>query len=740
MLDYRDWFNSFKVQYPLWSQDCCLEELDPGGWKRYVLKNAAMCRRLGAPMPADAFLLSPSSGMDVDSLSVASQVPSIPASTQNVGHVRPRALLQEAISYTSDDSTAGEGWRRIGSPVYHIDEPSKSVISASMLMRPSKDANNWLRDRRILLYGLPDLKNPLAICNSDLWTKPRDDGESWFYPFDNANYLKVGQVMDIRHYPHDIKDQKLRVVMVLAFGENARPADSTDDDVHVLDIWLIVKIVEILIPITSTGLSPTHAGSPLEFSGGVNSWSLRHTDLDMTPRPMVQPEYKRIETIEPSQHNIDLRGRIAKLYVAKAPPKIAQEGTSQGEQDLEPTDDTEYDCIALFGMQNSEASPALVIKKILFLEDKEKSYASWSKKQISRGVSCLTLFPYQSRYERMLVLFNRHGRGMIWDWVNERQIAQLHLQVDKTPDNASSSSADGKGHVTVTETEIESEAKAAAVKALAAVRRPLYYWGVQVSWAVHPMLGESRKNSSFRIVTLADGVDTEWESCWWHIDSEMLGSVDPELEIDLQAPPFIPTCTQQSSSAAGSASVTSASTITESATTAARTATATIATAATTTTAAATTATTAAALESMNLAPAAALTTRTKPTVVTPLPRPPLPRDVITRHAESRRYEKETTGYCLPEQRETHSVEHKQPLKFIAYVIWNHYRIGLTTQMGLAIFDMEDGGRLGGTGLDTDHKDWQWVTFLDNMTEDPVAVLRVTIMIRRPIVLPKKQQ
>ncbi|KAG0320994.1 hypothetical protein BGZ99_004213 [Dissophora globulifera] len=110
-------------------------------------------------------------------------------------------------------------------------------------------------------------------------------------PFDNASFLKAGQVMDIRQYPRAIKDQKLRVVMVLAFGENAlpikdqklrvvmilafrenaRPTNQTEDDVHVLDIWLVVKIVTLSILSTPASLSTTSSGSPLEFLGGVNS-------------------------------------------------------------------------------------------------------------------------------------------------------------------------------------------------------------------------------------------------------------------------------------------------------------------------------------------------------------------------------------------------------------------------------------------------------------------------------------
>lgn len=50
----------------------------------------------------------------------------------------------------------------------------------------------------------------------------------------------------------------------------------------------------------------------------------------------------------------------------------------------------------------------------------------------------MTLFLDHSGYECMPVLMNQHGRGMIWDWVNEKQVVRLHMPIyRKLPKNQS---------------------------------------------------------------------------------------------------------------------------------------------------------------------------------------------------------------------------------------------------------------------------------------------------------------
>jgi hypothetical protein len=66
-------------------------------------------------------------------------------------------------------------------------------------------------------------------------------------------------------------------------------------------------------------------------------------------------------------------------------------------------------------------------------------------------------------------------------------------------------------------------------------------------------------------------------------------------------------------------------------------------------------------------------------------------------------------GYCLPEQLAAYGDEDGKPVHTIAYVVWNHYRIGLTTRLGLTIHDIERTGKDDSSGIDQ-----QWITFMDN--------------------------
>ncbi|KAG0277042.1 hypothetical protein BGZ95_006637 [Linnemannia exigua] len=68
------------------------------------------------------------------------------------------------------------------------------------------------------------------------------------------------------------------------------------------------------------------------------------------------------------------------------------------------------------------------------------------------------------------------------------------------------------------------------------------------------------------------------------------------------------------------------------------------------------------------------------------------------------RFESKTYGSCLPEQEETHAEEHGRPIQFIAYVVWNHYRIGMSSQMGICMMDLEE--------PESKSADKQWITFL----------------------------
>ncbi|KAF9381369.1 hypothetical protein BGX21_002117 [Mortierella sp. AD011] len=695
----RDWFGIYCRRYPSWSKECCLDdELDynnddhendenvstsstsplppppspssssSSSWKRITVKDANLCKRLAAPPPPMAIeanrlslsseqsLLSTAeqSSMDIDqefqSTSTGDHTTATVGPTIVVGHsgvvTQPtphqinteddsnldseqasrlkerrylRILLGEALHFKPDVASASGNWRQMGSPVYHIDKRTNSIIAASMLVRPTVENENWLENRQILLYKLPDLTNPIAICASQLWADETDNGSD------------VSQLMDIRHYPDTIVDGEMRVVMIIVFGVNARPATQDPNDMEILDVWKLVKAVEIWIPVGSastvstTGLLTRRVSNPWIFRPAV-----------VPPPSLLQPRKGKVEKIEPGRGEAELRGRIAKLYRAEIPSEggqsSSQENVGEGKVEMEMAD-----CIAVFGIQNSDTSSAIVIKKVLFLDDKARGNSSFSKKQISRTVSCMAIFPYYSNYERMLVLFNRHGRGLIWDWVNEKQIAQLHMPADKVLSKQAENAKEGKIDDVVSQ-----QATMAAQEAAAS---SLYYWGAQVNWAVevpYPTRINPKKRRLFRIVILADGNGSEWESSWWHVDNEMLG----DSEKDLEAPPFIPVGTPRT-------------------------------------------------------------------------PWKPSPGKPRVLYADAKRFEKETVGYCLEEQRETHKEEDGKPLQFIAYVIWNHFRIVLTSRLGLSIYDMEELGEAKGKASHS--KDRQWVTFLEDTEENPLV-------------------
>ncbi|KAF9347347.1 hypothetical protein BGX26_001159 [Mortierella sp. AD094] len=674
----RDWFGIYCQRYTSWSKECHLEDElyndnendendeNASPWKRITVKDARLCERLAAPPPPmtiETDHLSPQPAaeqlaMDVDQESLPTSSGYHPTTTVEpttaAGHsdvaiqptpqqlntednsdldleqasqfARPRylrILLEEALHFKPDPASASGNWRQMGSPVYHIDKGTNSIIAASMLVRPTANNENWLENRQILLYKLPDLTNPVAICGSQLWADETDNGSD------------VSQLMDIRHYPDTIVDGEMRVVMIIVFGVNARPATQDQSDMEILDVWKLVKAVEIWLPV---GPASTASTTGLLAPKVSNPWIFRPALV--VPPSLLQPRKGKVEKIEPGRGEAELRGRIAKLYRAEIPNEgqsSSQESASEGKTEMEMAD-----CIAVFGIQNSDTSSAIVIKKVLFLDDKARGNSSYSKKQISRTVSCMAIFPYYSNYERMLVLFNRHGRGLIWDWVNEKQIAQLHMPADKILSLQAEMAKKGE-----LDEDLSQQATEAAQEAASS---SLYYWGAQVNWAVevpYPTQINPKKRRLFRIVILADGTGSEWESSWWHVDNEVLGN----SEKDLEAPPFIPVG---------------------------------------------------------------------KPRT----PWKPSPGQPKILYANAQRFEPETVGYCLEEQRKSHKEEDGKPLQFIAYVIWNHFRIVLTSRLGLSIYDMEELGKKKdktSRSRNINLKDRQWVTFLEDTEENPLV-------------------
>ncbi|KAF9188229.1 hypothetical protein BGZ50_001468 [Haplosporangium sp. Z 11] len=651
-----NWFALFQFHQPSWGLGCKIE--DEEDWKAIVLKDCSLKRRLTAPRHAP-------------SENAAGTEASITNNQQSNTSARLRIPLVSAQNFPSDTATAEGDFRRIASPIYNIDSASNTTIAASMVTRsrarpttttetatptpiPLEEGDT---DRQILLYLLPDLTNPLAKCGSEFWTAPgHNSSVSWHHPIP-AELTQIAQIIDVKHYPISASQpnaREMRVVIVMAFGENAAPLTQDGNELQILDIWRLIRVIEVWIPMISFGTQD--ASQSLVESFGLTSSSSVGSGawVNHTPVTCARPRMGRVETIILSPNNENaIRGRMVKLYSAPMPTISSQDeahrakefmqNKAQVAQDMHDatgfnSDVPLVDCIAVFGIQNGARETAVVEKKILFLEDKALARASWSRKPITQGVSCMSLFCYHSNYERMLVMFNRRGRGMIWDWVNERHVAHLYKHRPPVGNNEKKSQ--------------EESAQAPTQVQPVPVERPnLYYWGVQVSWAAELPLRprtDPNQRSSFRITILADGIGSEWESSWWHVDSDMLG----HTERDLEAPPFVFTVDKKT--------------------------------------------------------PAVVPAAKTAP-----------PAEL---YAVKTRYEAETLGFCQPEQLPTHAEEDGKPLSFIAYLIWNHYRIGLSTTSGISMTDLEEGevNATQGQGSET-VKDWQWVTFLDNKEEDPLV-------------------
>ncbi|KAK3814865.1 MAG: hypothetical protein JOS17DRAFT_423293 [Linnemannia elongata] len=690
LITSADWYSLATYTYTNWIQSCGgAKERD---WKTMVLKDAALVARLGAILPppsvssstlspvsstlttvsssSTSALFLPTSGTSpTTTTDVISPMPSshppplsfdskwcqwatsasphVPSSLDEFGHRRPlRVKLSEAQFFETDpetQDTPGTPWVRTGSPIYNIDRDSQTAFAASMITRPksvpSKNNGGDPRphDHEILFYNLPDLTNPIARCGSDVWEKDIKTGSQalpWYHPFTH-DMMQVAQVVEIKHYPEDTVGG-MRVVVVIAFGQRGRPWVNKDTDSHILGHWLILKIVEVRVPVT-----------PLTR---LSDWMMNHFRASPSLEPMVvarecfriNPDsVVKYESLDPRQHQITMQGRIVKLYSALEPCPLPTTTPGGGQSPIPMDMDTrrKVDCIAIFGTQNSDTASAMIIKKVLFCDDDASDLGrkTYSSKAVSREVSCMTLFPDHSGYEHYLVLFNHHGRGMVWDWVREKQIMQFHMPMDdRSKSKGAWRNGDGPANIGVatgsTSATAGNPAVDAGVDGDPSPRRRVYYWGVQVSAALEAtFLDDSNKvenNNNFRIVTMADGAEDEWESCWWNITTDEL----QDLMVSLPAPPIVD---------------------------------------------------------------------KNKPRLglyTTKATKPPL---ILS----GKRFERKTNGVCIPEQQKTHSAENNKPIQFIAYLVWNHYRIGVSSQMGIFMIDLEEPE----SGLVADR---QWITFL----------------------------
>ncbi|KAG0365794.1 hypothetical protein BGZ54_006195 [Gamsiella multidivaricata] len=113
---------------------------------------------------------------------------------------------------------------------------------------------------------------------------------------------------------------------------------------------------------------------------------------------------------------------------------------------------------------------------------------------------------------------------------------------------------------------------------------------------------------------------------------------------------------------------------------------------------------------------------------------PPQPTEIGW---SSRYFQELTLGRTSPPSASQETRRHAdKPLSFIAYLTWNHYRITLTSQHGLCIFDMDrevqdetmsGGSEISDTGTTMELEERQqkqipqWVTMIDDAEDDPLV-------------------
>ncbi|KAF9343241.1 hypothetical protein BGX26_006047, partial [Mortierella sp. AD094] len=196
-------------------------------------------------------------------------------------------------------------------------------------------------------------------------------------------------------------------------------------------------------------------------------------------------------------------------------------------------------------------------------------------------------------------------------------------------------------------------------------RENLYYWGVHVSWAIEePVYNESalpsslgssrRARGDFRVLALSDGTSTEWENCWWNISEKKLR-------------------------------------------------------------------------EHLSQVPAPIATGQTRVHLTSELVFSSIAK-IWTIESLNRHFEYCTRGVVYRQHNssaETPSCQQPEtvgvpgtPLMFIAYLVWDHYRIALTAKYGICIFDMDQEASCDILNDDVKRAP-QWVTRIDG-AKDPL--------------------
>ncbi|KAG0202164.1 hypothetical protein BGX28_005245 [Mortierella sp. GBA30] len=616
MANARVWCALYKKLVPNWSQGVEVNHIQGGleTWKQIVMDDY-MRRNVRWVVPS----FESEFGMFIHN-------------DDDEKELRLRIDLSQAITVRpfGNDPAPASGWKNAGPPVSHTHK-TKTTISAYV----QTYSRTGRTDYRLVFYDPSHHDTPLAIISSEFWAQTSDG----HLDPDIIDNFSIAQLMDIKQFPEQKDDQhRIRVVVVLAFGDN-NGVDPTavdgDGQMNILDSWSLVKVIEIYI-----------CNSPPDSPSSSNCASLPRL---IPYRP--NPHRGQVRTFSPSSRDDVLRGRAIKIYNGPDPD------TNENQER-----------IAFFGIRRA-ASETVLLTSALFGPSKQSmttpSMADHSKikcdilcdKTTGRGLetSCMALFPPQSDFENLIVLLNSQGQGEIWDWVSVKKLLTLEIAGIETNSDRE------QQHQHQQPQQQDHQAQQDAEQVQIDRRKDLYYWGVQVNWAVEEPTGDERgsrrplvlghgprKRGNFRVVALADGRDKEWETTWWHISElELRKTLKQALDQDKsELLSFIPRVIQSNSrhfeiSTLGTTQIPS-----------------------------------------------------------------PLSLDLSLRESSS------GTG------EEYH-------LLFVAYLIWDHYRIALTSRFGLCVVDMDQ--EQAGDVLDEDmnpdssKRPSQWVTVLENSEDDPLV-------------------
>ncbi|KAF9407020.1 hypothetical protein BGZ94_002862, partial [Podila epigama] len=549
----KDWYQLYCSQLPTWSQHVRLDDLPPfvrshsdndpsssGGaaaiylctWKRHVVRDAYFHRRYARPIPTLSrsdlvgdepetitMTIDPQEATlnnHVEATTTTTTTTALPSEQETIAIIdsrdvtdnnaaandtplplpeQPFSKIQVPIGMTGKRANDpifmySPNYDCIGFPVYSPDMETGTTLSALMVEVIQPD--NIILEPVLLFYNFPHFTTPIAMCDPDLWLRRIRE---------HSSSEQIGpELLEIKHYPHmRDADNRMRVVVLIAYSDNPVHWPDAHGD-NRLSIWQEVLAFEVWIPfprITATTTTTTTITTTIPTCA-TTAITTTSTTTTATSSPPDEPTLYNVTGIGRSEiivcntaHDVGLRGRTSKLYTLQDPA----------------SNNESIDCVALFGMQHNGRSRAVVIKKALFLKDGDDRFAR-SDATIGKKVSCLALFPDGSGYERLLIVLNRHGRGMIWDWINEREVAELRLPEDAV-DNETDPSAGNED------------------------AKELYFWGIEVNWAVEQpdVVMPKEQRRAFRIVSMADGSALEWAVCWWHVDSEMLGTMDVDLRL-----------------------------------------------------------------------------------------------------------------------------------------------------------------------------------------------------------------